>query len=50
MDEFDALIRKARQQARKASMKRSDIKNGRCRGTRPSMQIVLDTNELISGI
>ena len=26
MDEFDELIRKARQQARKAGMKRSDIK------------------------
>ncbi len=26
MDEFDALIREARQQARKAGMKRSDIK------------------------
>jgi len=26
MDEFDSLLRKARQQARKAGMKRSDIK------------------------
>jgi AbrB family looped-hinge helix DNA binding protein len=43
MDEFDTLIRKARLQAR-------GYQEGRCRGTRPPMTIVLDTNVLISGI